>query len=485
MNAFGVVMAENNSTTAPRSRTSGANASIRSRALGQIPATLQALNSRLTDERRMALSEAVRSFQDATVVRPQDTGWVNVLARTFFSYSYDGFSPARLAWEAVIRGLSVIGCADVDNLGALGEMQLAGDVLGIRATVSLETTVHVQSYADRELNIPGRPGFMRALGAGFTRVPALDSPSGRLVASLVDRSRSRNMAMLERINPKLAPVTIDYDADVLSLTPAGNAEPEHIAAAYAAKAKTVFPELPDLAVFWADVLGRSPNDIEGLLEDEVAFKAALWDRLQRFNEGDDWCVADYPAVTDFFHAVEDAGAIPSLYWCNGETVAEGDVDRLLDDAIHWGVRAVAVAPDPLWNTADVELRERRLGLLSSLVSGARARSIMILAGSPMNGPRQKFVDSFDAPELSPYFRDFTDGAFWLYGHATLKRALDIGLAGEWSEHTFGRNRAEKNAFFIEVGKRAAPGKATRVRIAGVGPEAKPGEILEALAPLKI
>ncbi|MCD8141137.1 MAG: hypothetical protein LUE17_15445 [Planctomycetaceae bacterium] len=462
-----------------------ANASIRSRALGQIPATLQALNSPLTEERRLALTEAVRSFDDGSVSRPQDTGWVNVLARTFFSYSFDSFSPARLAWEAVIRGLSVIGCADVDNLGALGEMQAAGDALGIRATVSLETTVHVQSYDDRELNIPGRPGFMRALGVGFTRVPELDTEAGRLVASLPERSRSRNTAMIARINPILAPVTVDYEAEVLPLTPADNAELEHIAAAYTAKAKTLFPELPDLAVYWADVLGRSPTDVETLLGDAGAFRATLHEKLCTLGDSGDWCPGDYPGVTDFFRAVEGAGAVPCLYWQDSETVGEADVVRLLDDAIHWGVRAVAVAPDPLWNIPDAEVRERRLGLLAALVAGARERGMMILAGSPMNGPRQKFVDSFDAPELSAYFRDFTDGAFWLYGHATLQRALRAGVGSEWCEHAFGRARADANAFYVEVGKKAAPGKATRVRIATAGPEANAGDILEALAPLKI
>lgn len=466
-------------------KSGAANASIRSRALGQIPATLQALNSPRTEDRRMALTEAVGSFGDGTITRPQDTGWVNVLARTFFSYSFDSFSPARLAWEAVIRGLSVIGCADIDNLGALGEMQLAGDALGIRATVSLETIVHVQSYADRELNVPGHPGFMHALGAGFTRVPELDTDAGKLIASLPARSRARNMALIARINPVLAPVSIDYETDVLPLTPADNAEPEHIAVAYVAKAKQVFPELPDLAVYWGDVLGRSPQDAECLLADANSFAEALWDKLSRIGDTEDWRPADYPSVTDFYRAVEAAGAIPCLYWHGGETVGEGDVERLLDSAVHWGVRAVALAPDPLWNQAEVEVREWRLGLLASLAAHAREHGIMLLAGSPMSGPRQKFVDSFDAPELSAYFRDFTDGAFWLYGHATLQRALRAGVGSEWCEHAFGLDKAEANAFYIEVGKKAAPGKGTRVRIANVGPEAKPGEILESLKPLKI
>jgi hypothetical protein len=326
---------------------------------------------------------------------------------------------------------------------------------------------------------------MRALGAGFTRVPELDTGAGRLIASLPAKSRSRNAAMIARLNPMLAPVTIDYEADVLPLTPADNAEPEHIAAAYAARATRVFPELHDRAVYWSDVFGRAPQDIESLLADAGAFGAALWDKIRSLGDAGEWDSADFPVVTDFYRAVESAGAVPCLCWRGGETEGESDVARLLDSAANWGVRAVAVTPDSLWNQPDAAVRGRRLEMLACLASNVRERGMMILAGSPMNGPGQKFVDSFDAPELSEYFRDFTDGAFWLYGHATLQRALGAGVGSEWCGHAFGGDRAGANAFYVEAGKKAAPGKETRARIADAGPDAKPGEILEALAPLRI
>ena len=476
-------MAENSngSTSTVHSR---ANASVRSRALGRIPSTLQALNSFKTEDRRSALAEAVNSFDEGLVVRPQDTGWVNALARTFFSYSIDNFSPARLAWEAVIRGLSVVGCADLDNLGALGEMQTAGDALGIRVTVSMETLAQVQSYCDSDLNVPGHPGLLRAMGVGFTAVPPLDSDHGRLIASLPVRARERNLALLAKVNTFLAPVTIDFEADVAPLTPAGNATPEHLAAAYFNKAKAIFPELQDLAVFWSDVLGRSPQDAECLLGDDANFKEVVLDKILRLGDEPPQ-VSALPGVTEFFQAVRQSGAIPCLYWLNGESAGEVDPGRLLDDAVNWGARAVALTPDACWNLPDPEIKERRLASLASLMAAAKARNLPVLAGSPMSAPRQKFVDSFDAPELAAYFRDFTDSAFWLYGHATLQRAAGMGRVSEWADHHFGRDRAAANAFYTAVGKKAAPGKATRTRIASSCPDGDPGDILEALAPLKI
>ena len=478
-------MADNQNTPAghPSSR---ANASVRSRALGQMPNTLQALNSLKTEERKLALAEVVQSFEQGQVLRPQDTGWVNTLARTFFSYSVDNLSPTRLGWEAIIRGLSVIGSADRDNLGALGEMLYAGDAMAIRDTVSLETKTFVLSYSDRDINYPGQPGFLRVLGVGFTQVPSLDSEHGRFIAQLPNRARDRNMGMVEKINAILSPVRVSYEEDIVPLTPAGNATEDHVAAAYANKARSVFPEFHDLVVFWADVLGRSPGDVECLLGDTGSFMEAIADKLLRI--GDDGQApnsANYPPVTEFFQAVKASGAIPCLYWRDGSSLGESAPDKLLDDALNWGARAVALNPDRSWNITDPELKRVRQEALCQLVAAARKRHLPVLAGSPMNAPRQKFVDSFDAPELSPYFRDFTDSAFWLYGHTTLQRAAGLGLMSDWARKHFHRDRAAANAFYLEVGKKAPPGKATRVRIAGVGPECDPGDILEALAPLKI
>ncbi len=460
------------------------NASIRSRALGSIPDALRALGSYRTDERKAALADVVSAFERGVVAKPQETGWVNLLARSFFSYSNDECSPARLAWEAVIRGLSVIGCCDADNLGALREMLAAGDALGVRATVSLETKCYAPSRADRDLSYPGQNGFLRALGIGFTSVPALDSEHGAFIAQLPERAHARNRERIEKINPLLSPVCINYEEDVLPLTPAGNPLPEHLATAYVRKAESVFPEKEDQAVFWSDVLGRTPQDVEALLADLPAFGEAVWDRFRQFVE-EERNPDNYPGVVDFFKAVAASGAVPCVFWRGGETAGEADPGEFFDEALRWGARAAAVTPDALWNIADAERKSVCLGNLERMMVAARERSLPVIAGSFMDRPGQKFVDSFDAPELAAYFRDFNDAAFWLYGHATLERAAGLGLLSDWAGHAFGKDRAAANGFFRDAGKAAAPGKAARHRIDGMGPDPDPRDILESLAPLRM
>ncbi|MCD7895702.1 MAG: hypothetical protein LUG50_03385 [Planctomycetaceae bacterium] len=461
-----------------------ANASVRSRAMGTIPMTVQALSSRLRDERRRALDEAVQSFEDGSITRPQETGWVNVLARTFFSFSQEGYSPTRLVWEAVVRGLSVIGSADRDNLGALGEMHTAGDCLRIRTTVSMTTTVYDKAHPDAIYNLPGRPGHVRVMAAGIPRVPKLDCHAGQAITTIPEHARRRNLRMVEKLNTLLAPVKVDFDADVVPLTAGGNATPAHIARAYGAKAITVFPELADLSVFWADVLGKGPPETEQLLGDLESFHAALEEQLQNLAP-DTPGPGDYPVIDDFFAAVREAGAVPCLVWRGDREGLEAEPEILLDQALAWGVRALAVYPDTYWNVQDQDCKATRLSHLRVLMEGAADRNLKVLAGSAMDGPKQKFVDAFDAPELAAYFREFADSAFWLYGHATLERALGLGRESEWAEHAFGRDAAAANAVYTEVGEKAAPGKTTRARIAGVGTDANPGEILDALKPLRI
>ncbi len=456
-----------------------ANISIRSRALGHMPRTVDQLKSRATQSRKDALADAVDSFRRGAVPRPHETGWPNLLARTFFSYSAEGLSPSLLAWEAVIRGLSHIGCCDADNLGALDEMLAAGDELGIRATVSLETKCFAPSHAGRDIGFPGQNGFLRAIGLGFTSIPPLDSDHGRLIGGLPGQARVRNRARIERINPLLSPVRIGYEEDVLPLTLAGNATPDHVALAYVLKAESVFPGKEDRAVFWADVLGCSPMDAERLLADLPAFGEAVWDRFRRYTE-EDRNPDNYPAVADFFKAVTASGAIPCVFRRDGGTGCEADAEGYLDAAAGWGARAVAVAPDAIWNVRDGEEKRARMERFDRLMRAARERAMPVVAGSFMERPGQKFVDSFDAPEIAGYFRDFSDAAFWVHGHAVLERAAGLGLGSEWAGREFGGDRAAANAFYRDAGKAAAPGKTARRRLAGIGSAPAPAEILACL-----
>lgn len=446
------------------------------------PAILSSLSSFDAATRREALAAAAAELKAGRIVPPPENGWVNIHAHTFFSYSSEGFSPGRLAWEARMRGLSVIGSTDFDVLDAMEEMLAAGRELGIRATVALETRTFVDDYADREINSPGEPGVMYTMGVGFVRFPDPAAPEGKLFASLAAQAGRRNRVMVEKVNSATAPVTVDYEQDVLPLTPSGNATERHICAAYDAKAREHYPAPAALLAYWAGTLGKSPDDMPKLLANVGALRNAIRAKLMK-KGGVGYTQPGsgaFPPVRDFFRMVAAARAIPCLAWLDGSSAGEMDPARFLDDGMGWGARAVNVIPDRNWNFADPNVKEKRLAALDECVHAARARNLPILAGTEMNSPGQKFVDSFDAPELAPYVNDFRDAASWLYGHTLLEREAGKGVMSAWANREFGSDWASANAFYVLAGKQAEPAVEYGAKLRELGDGAKPEEVLRAL-----
>lgn len=418
--------------------------------------TVQDLNSFSMPVRLAALKTVAALLRTSGRSRQSGVRPVNVHAHTFHSYSCLDYSPSRLVWEAVMNGLAVVGSIDFDVLNAMPEMYLAGAMLGIPATVSLETRTYVASYADREINSPGEPGVMYAMGAGFTCMPG----AGTLYPSLAEQSRRRNMEMVAKVDAVLMPVELDYFRDVLPLTPSGNATERHLCAAYDAKARSVFPERSDLAAFWAEKLELSADKADVLLDDAGGLRNTIRGKLMKkggagyTQPGKD----TFPPVEDFFRMVREAGAVPCFAWLDGMSEGESDPARLLDDALEWGARCVNIIPDRNWNIADPAVKEKKLAALAAFVGEARQRYLPILSGTEMNSPGQKFVDTFDAPELAPYVDDFRDGAYWLYGHTVMARLANMGASSAWAAETYGDDRAGSNAFYTRVGKNTGPTK---------------------------
>ena len=191
-------------------------------------ALLEDLSSFDPSTRRLALDRLVAAGRPT----PPATDWVNMHLHSFFSFNGEGWSPSRLAWEAAARGLYSMAICDFDVLQGLGELLEASDLLGVRAAVGFESRVFFEEYADQEINSPGEPGVFYFMGMGFVRPPAPGSPAAAVLADMLERSHARNRAVVQRINQCLGDVALDYDAEVLPLTPLGNATERHIVQAY-------------------------------------------------------------------------------------------------------------------------------------------------------------------------------------------------------------------------------------------------------------
>ena len=216
---------------------------------------------------------------------------VNMHCHTFFSFNAYGHSPTSLAWLAKKTGFRAIGIVDFDVLDGVEEFLGACEVAGVRGSAGVETRVFIPEFATREINSPGEPGVYYHMGIGFTTGKA-PGAAAAVLADMSGRAARRNRDMMARVNAYLDPVTIDFERDVLPLTPAGNATERHMLVAYIRAAETAFKYSRDWGIrgeetgkslvdFWAGKLGMGSEEVARVMADRVAFQNLLRARLMK------------------------------------------------------------------------------------------------------------------------------------------------------------------------------------------------------------
>lgn len=424
--------------------------------------------------RLAAVARRADDLRAGRLPRPTTTEWVNLHYHTWFSYNPNGWSPSQIAWLAALRGLFAAGIVDFDVLDGVEEMLEAGRRLGLRTTAGLESRVFIPEFATREINSPGEPGIAYHMGIGFVSrdlPPALRPFSDRLRAT----SAARNRALVARVNAFLAPVELDYDADVLPLTPAGNATERHICLAYARKARARFGDGHELAVYWSDKLRCDATRLA--LPEGVDLQNRI--RAATMKAGGVGYVkpdsGSFPTLSEMNRFILDAGAIPMITWLDGTSPGEAALDELLDLHIAGGAAGINIIPDRNYRPG---VRDQKLENLQRIVEAALQRNLFLVAGTEMNSPGNKFVDSFDTAELAPLLPHFVRGALIVYGHTVLGRQAGMGYTSAWARSAF-RSPAERNDFYETVGRLVEPADADRVA-AAVSPDAAPGRVLDCL-----
>jgi len=129
---------------------------------------IEQLDSFDLEERRQAL-QALIVRVGASLPAPIER--FNMHLHSFFSYNTKGYSPSHIAWEARCQGLFAAGLCDFDVLDGLEEFLAAGQALGLRATVNLETRAFFRDYARMDINSPGEPGVTYILGVASPVCP--------------------------------------------------------------------------------------------------------------------------------------------------------------------------------------------------------------------------------------------------------------------------------------------------------------------------
>jgi len=372
----------------------------------------QKLDSFDLSERKEALSALYEKVKCEEIQLPQAGNHVNLHCHTFFSYNTFGYSPSKFAWLARKAGLAVAGIVDFDVLDGLEEFLEAGNMLGLKACVGIETRVYVPEFAKKEISSPGEPGISYHMGIGFSTANLEGEPKEFLMR-LRKTSEKRNRDLVTRVNQYLRPVELNYEQDVLPLTPADNATERHICFAFARKARAVFTDDQELARFWSEKLGVEAASIdlpEGAhLQGMIRSKTMKRGGVGYVQPGE----GSFPKMAETNKFILAAGGIPTLTWLDGTSEGEKNIEELLEVAMSSGVRAINIIPDRNYTP---NIKDNKLANLYHVIDVAEKLHLPVVVGTEMNSPGQKFVDDFDSKELSPLVPIFLKGANIVYAH---------------------------------------------------------------------
>ncbi|MFI4910463.1 MAG: PHP domain-containing protein [Sedimentisphaeraceae bacterium JB056] len=426
--------------------------------------------------RKQAFDKLASMIADGTIEVEAPTKETNVHFHTFFSYNGEGYSPMKIAYMAKKQGLGSVGIVDFDVLDAVDEFYEAAAALGLKASAGMETRVFIPEFADKVINSPGEPGISYHMGTGFPcgKVPASAQP---LLCSLKQTAQDRNKAMVDRVNTYLEEVALDYEEDVMPLTPSGNATERHLCLAYAQKAESVFGDGSELADYWVGKLGESAKDTE--LPCGASLQALIRSKTMK-KGGVGYAKPDagsFPKMAEVNEFIIDAGGIPTLTWLDGTNDGEKCIRELIDIAKQSGTAVINIIPDRNF-TAGLGEDDLKCKNLYEIIEIAGELGMPVIAGTEMNSPGLKFVDDFKSKELSPLIEPFWCGAMIVYAHSVLMRNAGIGYIGKWAEQKFDDINA-KNEFFVELGELLTPEKETLLK--DIASDVSPEQIIDVLS----
>lgn len=413
------------------------------------------LNSFSSTIRENALSELIQLMENGEIIAEQPCEEHNMHCHTFYSYNGYGYSPSYIAWWTKKHGLFASGIVDFDVLDGADEFLKSCSKLDARGACGIETRVFISELIDKEINSPGEPGISYHMGVGFQSGDVAPEVKD-FFTSLKKTASDRTREIVKKVNAFLAPVELDFEKDVVPLTPAGNVTERHVCEAYSSKAEKVFADNSARAKFWSEKLGVSSDEAGKLILNTVKLQGVI--RSKTMKSGGVGYVKpkpeSFPPLKQMNEFTLKCGGIPVITWLNGESAGEADPDKLLELHIKYGAAAINIIPDRNWNFPDPEMKKKRVAELHKIIEASKKKGLPIIVGTEMNAPGLKLIDDFSSDALHPYFKDFTDGAAIVFAHSLLQKK-GMGYLSAWAAENF-RDVFDKNEFFIKAGRKLSP-----------------------------
>jgi len=348
---------------------------------------------------------------------------VNLHGHTIYSYNPFGWSPGEFIWRLKKLGATHAGIVEFDVLDGLLESYEAGKLLDMPTVVGTETRTYVPDLEDKVINSPGEAGVSYAMGHAIPRKPLPGSPQGIFLKNLQDIARNRNLEILKRVNDHLEePGQINYEDDVLTSTPCGNATERHMVEAYEKKVRVYFKEdTKDIIAYWAEKLDVNESDVQKVINDKPGLYKIIRAKLMKAG-GPGYIKAEpksFPLIVDYFSWVESCGGVPVMTWLNGISEGEKDPRELFEFYKSQGAEALNIIPhrnyihdiQPGWPEGD-EL----FANLQAAIEAAKELRLPISFGTELNAANNPVIDDWFGHALARYRKLALRGAEFFYTH---------------------------------------------------------------------
>jgi len=160
-----------------------------------------------------------------------------------------------------------------------------------------------------------------------------------------------------------------------------------------------------------------------------------------------------------------------LTWLDGTSEGEKAIEELFSVEMASGAAALALIPDRNYTPG---VKDEKVKNLYEVIALAEKHGFLVVIGTEMNAPGNKFVDSFETAELKPLVPVFVKGAHIVYAHSVLQRGSGLGYLSDWAKKNF-KSVSAKNDFFEKLGRQLQP--ATEDRLNGFPATVMPLDIL--------
>jgi len=356
------------------------------------------------ETRRNALEEFCGLIRTGNLRRRTSAGErLNLHLHTFHSFNCLWWSPSRIVAEGWMEDLRYLGTVDFDSLDGLEETKQAGRLLGMEVMGGFESRVFLREYADKVINSPKEPGIFYLCGKGFPRVPDPAGDAGRFLLGMRRTAQERNRAVVRKLNAFLGAVEIDFEQDVLPLTPSGNPTERHIVLAYQRCSEKTLGRNVDR--FWADILHLPEDECRRLRTDRPQdFQEQVRTTLVKFG-GPGYIAPDvreFPLFDDVVAMTKAAGGIPVGTWLDGTNPGEENPQQLVSLLREKGIEAITIIPERNWNIRNLAEKREKVANLDEFFSVCIRMRMPVVCGTEMNKFGQPFVDDFSQPELKKY-----------------------------------------------------------------------------------